>query len=157
MPKRVWAWKFRGLLHLPEEGPRVIDASLELEIHDVPGRVKERPLAGSLTHNRGMHDRCRNDEGERGCDTDTLKLFHEFLLMFNAYSFPFPFEGTEHPLITTFFVQTADVLFFSNHCGRTIWIADAHGGDGKRFIVHADEKLTAFLQLETAIRDRSTC
>jgi hypothetical protein len=32
--------------------------------------------------------------------------------------------------------------------GRTIWIADAHRGDGKRFIVHADEKLTAFLELE---------
>jgi hypothetical protein len=28
--------------------------------------------------------------------------------------------------------------------GRTIWIADAHRDDGKRFIVHADEKLTAF-------------
>jgi hypothetical protein len=26
------------------------------------------------------------------------------------------------------------------------------GGDGKRFVVHADEKLTAFLELETAIR-----
>ena len=25
--------------------------------------------------------------------------------------------------------------------GRTIWIADAHRGDGKRFIVRADEKL----------------
>jgi hypothetical protein len=36
--------------------------------------------------------------------------------------------------------------------GRTIWIADAHRGDGKRFIVHADEKLTAFLELESAIR-----
>jgi hypothetical protein len=34
--------------------------------------------------------------------------------------------------------------------GRTIWIADAHGY-GKRFIVRADEKLTAFLELETAI------
>jgi len=31
--------------------------------------------------------------------------------------------------------------------GRTIWIADAHRGDGKRFIVHADEMLTAFLDL----------
>jgi hypothetical protein len=30
---------------------------------------------------------------------------------------------------------------------RTIWIADAHRGDGKRFIVHADEILTAFLEL----------
>jgi hypothetical protein len=36
--------------------------------------------------------------------------------------------------------------------GRTIWIADAHRGDGKRYVVHADEKLTAFLELETAIR-----
>jgi hypothetical protein len=35
---------------------------------------------------------------------------------------------------------------------RTIWIADAHRGDGKRFVVHAEEILTAFLQLELAIR-----
>jgi hypothetical protein len=35
--------------------------------------------------------------------------------------------------------------------GRTIWIADAHRGDGKRFVVRADEKLTAFLELEAAI------
>jgi hypothetical protein len=36
--------------------------------------------------------------------------------------------------------------------GRTIWIVDAHRGDGKRFIVRADEKLTAFLELESATR-----
>ena len=36
--------------------------------------------------------------------------------------------------------------------GRTIWIADAHRDDGKRFIVHADEKLTAFMELELAVR-----
>jgi len=35
--------------------------------------------------------------------------------------------------------------------GRTIWIADAHRDDGKRLVVHVDEKLTAFLELETAI------
>ena len=35
--------------------------------------------------------------------------------------------------------------------GRTTWIVDAHRDDGKRFIVHADEKLTAFLELERAI------
>ena len=35
--------------------------------------------------------------------------------------------------------------------GRTIWIADAHRGDGKHFVVHADEKLTAFMELERAI------
>jgi hypothetical protein len=34
--------------------------------------------------------------------------------------------------------------------GRTIWIADAHRGNGKRFVVHADEKLTAFVELEFA-------
>jgi hypothetical protein len=36
--------------------------------------------------------------------------------------------------------------------GRTIFVADAHHDDGKRFVVHADEKLTAFLELESAIR-----
>lgn len=34
---------------------------------------------------------------------------------------------------------------------RTMWIADAHR-DSERFIVRADEKLTAFLALESAIR-----
>jgi hypothetical protein len=36
--------------------------------------------------------------------------------------------------------------------GRTIWIVDAHCDDGKRFVVRADEKLTAFVELESAIR-----
>jgi len=35
--------------------------------------------------------------------------------------------------------------------GRTIWIVDAHGY-GKRFVVRANEKLTAFVELESAIR-----
>jgi hypothetical protein len=34
--------------------------------------------------------------------------------------------------------------------GRTIFVADAHRGDGQRFIVCADEKLTAFLEIESA-------
>jgi hypothetical protein len=34
--------------------------------------------------------------------------------------------------------------------GRTVWIVDAHR-DRKRFLVRADEKLTAFVELETAI------
>jgi hypothetical protein len=38
--------------------------------------------------------------------------------------------------------------------GQTIWLADAHRGDGKRFVAHADEKLTAFLELEAATRKR---
>ena len=33
-------------------------------------------------------------------------------------------------------------------CGQAIWIADAHRGDGKRFIVSADEKLTTFFNLQ---------
>ena len=36
---------------------------------------------------------------------------------------------------------------------RTTWIVDAQRDNGKRFIVRADEKLTAFLELESAIRD----
>jgi len=36
--------------------------------------------------------------------------------------------------------------------GRTIWIVDAHRGDGKHFVVRADEKLTAFVELESTIR-----
>jgi hypothetical protein len=35
--------------------------------------------------------------------------------------------------------------------GRTIWIADAHR-DRKRFVVRADEKLAAFLELEATTR-----
>jgi hypothetical protein len=34
--------------------------------------------------------------------------------------------------------------------GRTLWIVDAHRDDGKRYIVRADEKLTAFVELESA-------
>jgi hypothetical protein len=35
--------------------------------------------------------------------------------------------------------------------GRTIWIAGAHRGDGKRYVARADKKLTAFVELEAAI------
>ena len=41
---------------------------------------------------------------------------------------------------------------FLNSRGRTIFVADPHRNDGKRFVVRADEKLTAFLELESAIR-----
>jgi len=37
--------------------------------------------------------------------------------------------------------------------GRTIFAADAHCGDGQRFVVRADEKLTAFVELEAAAGD----
>jgi hypothetical protein len=35
--------------------------------------------------------------------------------------------------------------------GPMIWIADAHRGNGKRFVVRAHEKLTAFTELESEI------
>jgi hypothetical protein len=38
--------------------------------------------------------------------------------------------------------------------GRTIWIADAHRDEGKRFVVRADEKLMAFLELERIAHGR---
>jgi hypothetical protein len=38
------------------------------------------------------------------------------------------------------------------HLGHDLAVADAHRDDGKRFIVSADEKLTAFVELESAIR-----
>jgi hypothetical protein len=40
--------------------------------------------------------------------------------------------------------------------GRTISIADGHRDDGKRFVVPADEKLTAFVELESVIRTGPT-
>jgi len=41
------------------------------------------------------------------------------------------------------------------HCeGRTTWIAEAHRDDGKPFVARADELLTAFLELESAVRGR---
>jgi hypothetical protein len=38
--------------------------------------------------------------------------------------------------------------------GRTVWIVDAHR-DGKCFVVRADEKLIAFVELEAATRQAS--
>ena len=35
--------------------------------------------------------------------------------------------------------------------GQTIFVADAHRDNGKRFVVHADEKLTSLVELESAI------
>jgi hypothetical protein len=38
--------------------------------------------------------------------------------------------------------------------GQTIFIADAHRDNGKRFVVRANEKLTAFVELESAIGNK---
>jgi hypothetical protein len=37
--------------------------------------------------------------------------------------------------------------------GKTIFVADAHRDNGKRFIVTADEKLRAFLELQRVTRE----
>jgi hypothetical protein len=39
---------------------------------------------------------------------------------------------------------------------ESIWIADAHRYDGKRFVVRADEKLTALIELGSANRGRAS-
>src|SRR6266498_1910939 len=41
--------------------------------------------------------------------------------------------------------------------GRTIWIVDAHRDTGKRFVVRSDERLAAFLELESVIRGCGNC
>ena len=44
-----------------------------------------------------------------------------------------------------------DAYFFPDM--RSLYVvADAHRSDGKRFVVRADEKLTAFVELESAIQ-----
>ena len=35
---------------------------------------------------------------------------------------------------------------------RTIWIVDAHRGDEKRYVVRADEKVTAFLKCKSGTK-----
>jgi hypothetical protein len=35
--------------------------------------------------------------------------------------------------------------------GRTIFVADGHRHNGNRFVVRADEMLTAFMELESAV------
>ena len=42
------------------------------------------------------------------------------------------------------------VLAIGSH-GRTIWIVDARRDDGRRFIVRADEILSAFVELERQV------
>ena len=47
---------------------------------------------------------------------------------------------------------------YSSHIdstGRVLFTADAHRDNGKRFIVSADERLTAFLELERVTRNDS--
>ena len=47
-------------------------------------------------------------------------------------------------------LRLKEILKTVNSEGRTVWIVDAHRDDGKRFVVRADELLTAFVELESA-------
>ena len=38
-----------------------------------------------------------------------------------------------------------------NYNVQTIFVADAHREKGRRFVVHSEEKLTAFVELESAV------
>jgi hypothetical protein len=40
-----------------------------------------------------------------------------------------------------------------NCAGRAIFVADGYRGDGNRFVARADDKLTAFLELERVTRE----
>jgi hypothetical protein len=41
--------------------------------------------------------------------------------------------------------------------GRTIFVADAHLDDSQRFVVRADEMLSALVELESAVRAAANC
>jgi hypothetical protein len=41
--------------------------------------------------------------------------------------------------------------------GRTMWIADVHREDGKRFVVYADEHLIALLELDRRFVFAANC
>jgi hypothetical protein len=41
----------------------------------------------------------------------------------------------------------------TDSAGRLLFTADAHRGDGKRFVVHADQMLSAFVELERVTRE----
>ena len=50
------------------------------------------------------------------------------------------------------FSRHAKTLLSRPNKAAPTFVQDAHRDDGKRFVVRADEKLTAFLELEAAIR-----
>ena len=48
-------------------------------------------------------------------------------------------------------------ILTTDHKGRQIWVVAAEREDAGRFIVHADEMLTALVELELAIRPCGDC
>jgi hypothetical protein len=56
--------------------------------------------------------------------------------------------GITREKLSTLHAEDIELPLETDHA---IWIVDSHRGDRKRFVVRADEKLTAFLELEAAI------
>ncbi len=94
-------------------------------------RSRRRVYCYPIVTNASFDEEIASDES---CCTDHKKG--------NA-SVPVLSDGVQ-PVLAILF----DVQIWS---GRTIWIVDAHCGDGKRYIVRTDEKLSAFLELDSAI------
>lgn len=44
---------------------------------------------------------------------------------------------------------------FLTAAGKTMWLLDARKGDGPRFVVHADDLLAGFLELEAAVKEKN--
>ena len=58
--------------------------------------------------------------------------------------------GITREELTTLYAEDIELLLETDHA---IWIVDSHRDDGKGFVVRAAEKLTAFVELEAAIRE----
>jgi hypothetical protein len=137
-------------LELPFQG---LDPAAELR-HVTPAR---RRLAGRLV---------RSVKGLQALEPllfplHPLVAFHRVFVIARVHGLASITEAAAAPHRLVFAVQKLpyrkarlelDCVAAIDSNGRTIWIADAHRGDGKRFVVRADEILAAFLELEAAIR-----
>jgi hypothetical protein len=62
------------------------------------------------------------------------------------------FQGSGGRRVQIVCKQVASECFNGSN-GQTIFVADAHRDNGKRFIVTADKKLRAFLELQRVTRE----
>jgi hypothetical protein len=97
-----------------------------------------------------------------------MLILNEFILEFLLFSHPAcKFNSAAHNSQFAFVTRTREASASNKSChkagwswgwvsaidsqGRTIWIVDAHRDDGRRFIVRADEILSAFVELERQV------
>src|SRR4029077_10102258 len=86
-------------------------------------------------------------------------IWHGLKLFLSKYRALILVSEWANPLAVKISVPNHSAFRKRNHaCGQMIWIADAHRDDEKRYVVHADDILTAFLELESAIHQfAATC